>query len=539
MKIEHDPPLILVADDQIPTTVMLERVFTYEGYQVQCVYDGISAVEKATSLLPDLILLDINMPGMDGFDVLLNLRDNPNTNRIPTILITAMGELSGVVRGLSLGADDYLKKPFHPQELLARAQSKMKARKLEDALQRRTEELEALLQVSNELSQHLQIDELLDVIVQLVINLLPSKVTVTYYLDSDNKLIAHRIKTQPERELSIDNQLIIEYMLRQTHSIRWPDAQPLIPKHEHGICSFMKHGNNVRGLLVIANDSPYDDNHIRLLEGVSRNAALALHNAELYDIQANYALHLSDMVDERTSELESAQQMLVRSEKLASVGRLAASVAHEINNPLLPIQINLEGMLECVSDGDDVDVEDIERTLESVERIKAIVNQLLGFTGSQQIADNQFQLANIIDVIDDIIKLNHKFFQQEGVTVDIDDLNSVPPIFGNKYQLEQIFMNMALNAKDAMGNGGTLKLSSQVENNNVVVKIRDTGSGIPDDLIETIFEPFVSTKENGNGLGLFISYGIIEKHNGVVFVESEVGHGTCFTIRFPVASEQV
>src|SRR5690606_36145395 len=139
---------------------------------VKSVYDGINAIQAAQTLIPDLILLDVNMPGMNGFDVLKQLRESPSTASIPTILITAMGELSGVVQGLTLGADDYLRKPFNSQELLARAKSKMKARKLEESLQHRTRELEALLRVNEELSQHLEVDDLLDFILYLVMDMI-------------------------------------------------------------------------------------------------------------------------------------------------------------------------------------------------------------------------------------------------------------------------------------------------------------------------------------------------------------------------------
>src|SRR5215217_1503639 len=181
MVVKHSPPLVLVADDEVNTTIMLQRIFEREGYQVERVNDGIAALAAAQQLLPDLILLDIRMPGMSGFDVLRMLRENPITAGIPTILITANArEPADVARGLDLGADDYLYKPFAPQELVARAQSKMKARQLEDALQRRTQELAALLRVSENLNQHLERNELLELILRLLPELLPGDIAAIY-----------------------------------------------------------------------------------------------------------------------------------------------------------------------------------------------------------------------------------------------------------------------------------------------------------------------------------------------------------------------
>jgi two-component system, NtrC family, sensor kinase len=535
---KHNPPLILVADDQLPTTIMLERVFEYEGYQVHSVHDGIAAVDAAQNMQPDLLLLDINMPGITGLEVLRRLREDPLTAGIPTILITAMGELSNVVQGLNLGADDYLRKPFHPQELLARAQSKMKARKLEEKLQRRTQELEALLRVSEELSQHLEIQELLDFILYLVADLLPCRIAAIYHLNEDGQIEDSRV--QRKDGTTIDQlpevRQILDHVLETQEAVLWPQDRQLLPDYDSGIAVPMKYAASINGLLLIANDEHYDENHLRLLHGIGRQAALAIRNAELYEIQAEYALHLEDMVRERTAELESAQEMLIRSEKLASVGRLAASIAHEINNPLLPIQINLDDMLEDIRSGQTVGAEEIERTLESVERIKYIVERLLEFTGKRQIDGTNGQKLDVNAVIQNIIELNRKFFQQEDLTITAE-LSTLPYVRGNKYQLEQVFMNLAINAKDAMDRDGCLTFRTSTDGADVVIEVEDNGTGIHPDIISTIFEPFNSTKEAGNGLGLFISYGIIQNHNGVIAVESKLGAGTRFTIRLPAAQD--
>lgn len=537
MTIKHDPPLVLIADDQIPTTVMLERVFQYEGYQVKSVYDGIAAIETAQSLMPDLLLLDINMPGISGFDVLQQLRENPITASIPTILITALGELSDIVHGLNLGADDYLRKPFHPQELLVRAQSKMKSRKLEENLQRRTQELEALLRVSEELNQHIEVEDLLEFILYLVLDLLPGQMAAIYKLDQDSKISEFRAKKKDGTTVDhpFGDDALINYCQNVARALTWPNEPALFPEFDSGMIAPLQYAGSTLGALIIVHDQAYDENHLRLFNGIGKQATLALRNAELYAIQANYAQHLEDMVAERTAELQSAQQMLIRSEKLASVGRLAASVAHEINNPLLPIQINLEHMLEDIRFGDPINAEDIERTLESVERIRGIVNRLLEFTGKRQTNGTDLQPLDLNKLVDNIASLNAKFFAQEGMKI-VTDLTPLPPIYGNKDQLEQVLMNLALNAKAAMTKGGTLHIQTTRENGSVVVRVKDNGCGIPKDLIDNIFEPFVSTKEEGTGLGLFISYGIIQHHNGSIQVESEIGEGTTFTLRLPAHS---
>ncbi len=533
-------PLVLVADDEIPTTIMLQRIFEREGYKVESVNDGVSALEAAQRLLPDLILLDIQMPRMNGFDVLRTLRENTSTAAIPTILITAKArQASDIARGLDLGADDYMHKPFDPRELLARAQSKIKARRLEETLHRRTQELAALLRVGEELNQHLEVNELLDLVLYLALDLLPGDVATVYQLDEQQRIMAARAKdkTNASATYSFDNETLVRGFLERGSALLWPDDEPLVAQFAHGMVVPLEHGTNLLGVLVLlGNSTQYDENHLRLFRGIGRQAALVLRNAQLYEIQANYALHLEDMVAARTAELQSAQQMLIRSEKLASIGHLAASMAHEINNPLQPIRNILDDMLEDIQHKRSLDVHDIAILQESVERIRRIVSQLLEFAGKRTTSDSDVQLLDISRVIEGIVTLNRKFLEKERVTV-VTDLPPLPPVYGSKDQLEQVFMNLALNAQAAMEGGGTLTIKTRVEGHEIVAEFTDNGCGISPDTIGRIFDPFYSTKPNGTGLGLFVSYGIIQGHHGTIEVQSRVSAGSTFTVRLPVQTE--
>jgi signal transduction histidine kinase len=228
--------------------------------------------------------------------------------------------------------------------------------------------------------------------------------------------------------------------------------------------------------------------------------------------------------------------MLIRSEKLASIGHLAASIAHEINNPLQPIRNILDDMSEDIQHQRPIDAQDIAILQESVERIRRIVSQLLEFTGKRSTGDTNVQLLDISRVIEGIVTLNRKFLEREHVTV-VTDLPALPPVYGNKDQLEQVFMNLALNAQAAMEGGGTLTIRTRVEGNNLVAEFADNGCGIPADKIDKIFDPFYSTKPNGTGLGLFVSYGIVQSHHGNIEVQSEMNTGSTFTVRLPVLAD--
>ena len=535
----QNSPLVLVADDEVHTTVMLARIFEREGYRIHTANDGATALDAAQKLLPDLILLDIQMPLMNGFEVLSALRENPLTATIPTIIVTAKArQPTDVAHGLNLGADDFIHKPFDPRELLARAENKIRSRQLEETLQRRTQELEALLRVGEELNQHLEVNDLLNLIPYLVLDLLPGDLAAIYQFDDKKNLLNYNVQAKDSQLFyELDSDAIVKHFLEIGDSILWPGQSPLVPAFTTGVAVPLNHGGNLLGMLMlVSQDVPYDENHLRLFAGIGRQAALTLRNAQLYEIQANYAVHLEDMVEAKTAELHSAQQMLIRAEKLASIGHLAASIAHEINNPLQPIKINLEDMLEDIQNNAPIDIRAVKTTQESVERIRRIVSQLLEFAGKRNSADGELQLLDVSELVESVISLNRKFFEKEEMRIAADLVPSLA-ILGNKDQLEQVFMNLTLNAKAAMNSGGSLLISTRIANKEAIIDFTDTGSGIPADQINKIFDPFFSTKPNGTGLGLFVSYGIVQGHHGTIEVESKVGHGTTFTIHLPLHTQ--
>jgi signal transduction histidine kinase/CheY-like chemotaxis protein len=538
MAVKHDPPLVLVADDEVNTTIMLQHIFERDGYRVERVTNGVAALDAAKHLLPDLILLDILMPGLNGFEVLRSLREDEETATIPTIMITANArEPADVARGMKLGADDYLYKPFAPQELLARAQSKIKARQLEDALQRRSKELEALLNASEKLNQYLELSELPDLILELVLNLLPGDFAAIQRVDeygemTDYRVIDASINGAGQQFL---NDRLAARILSAKRPLLWPGDAPVMPDFHSGLAITLQHGGYIVGVLMLGNNRAiYEENHRRLFEGIARQASLALRNAQLYEIQANYALHLEEMVAERTSELESAQKLLIRSEKLASIGHLAASIAHEINNPLMPIRNLLDEIVDDLEQNHvNFDHRAIQIIQESLERIRGIVSRLLEFAHD---TGPDMKMLDVSSLLEGIITLNRKFFQHAEITVEAD-LPPMPPVYGSKDQLEQVFMNLALNAQAAMEGGGKLKMSARTESDQVVVEFTDNGCGIPSDSIDKIFDPFYSTKPHGTGLGLFVSHGIIQGHHGTIEVRSAVERGTTFTIRLPIHAQ--
>ncbi|NUQ64658.1 MAG: cache domain-containing protein [Pirellulales bacterium] len=230
---------------------------------------------------------------------------------------------------------------------------------------------------------------------------------------------------------------------------------------------------------------------------------------------------------------QSTRQQIGRSEQLASVGRLAAGVAHEINNPLTGV-LAFADMLREKENMDEQDREDLDLIVRETKRAREIVRGLLDF--ARETPSVKVHL-NINDVIRQTTRLLGKRDAFQNIFIVEDLAENLPPVNGDKNQLQQVLVNLALNGCEAMPDGGTLMFSSRLGDGHVVVKVTDTGCGIKKEHLDQVFEPFFTTKPvgKGTGLGLSVSYGILRQHGGTLEVESEEGNGTTFTLTLPAA----
>ena len=245
---------------------------------------------------------------------------------------------------------------------------------------------------------------------------------------------------------------------------------------------------------------------------------------------------LEKKVGERAEEMKKINAQLFRSEKLASLGKLAAGVAHEINNPLTGILTNSSLLLEDM-DNDDPRREDVDVMVKETIRCREIVKRLLDFARQTR---PQKRLANINALIENIVLLvrNQTTFRNILIERDLD--SNIPEVLVDPDQIQQVFVNIILNAAEAMTKGGSLSIRSRCsgDGESIVVQFADTGSGITEEVRERIFDPFYTTKEHGTGLGLSISYGIIEQHGGTISVESTLGKGSTFIIHLPILTTE-
>ena len=434
---------ILLVDDTPASIGVVRTTLEEEGYVVFVATSGAKAIRRAQLAIPDLILLDILMPGMDGYETCRRLKADEATREIPVIFMSALTESFDKVKGFETGAVDYITKPFQHAEVLARVATHVSLARMHKRLEERNSRLQ------------LEIME----------------------------------RKQAEKEL------------QQSH----------------------------------------------------------------------------DELSQALSELERTQAQMLQSEKMASIGQLAAGVAHEINNPtgfissnlgtLADYQKDLNGLIkqyrtlttnikDTISDEnlptfiteqlerivtleDKVDIDFIQHDIldlikesrEGTDRIKKIVTDLKDFVHP---GEDEVQYADINKGIESTLNVvwNELKYKAE-VTKDFGDL---PLVKCYPRQLNQVFMNILVNAAYAIKEQGEINIRTEANDDGYVeIRIIDNGVGIPKENLSKIFDPFFTTRDvgQGTGLGLNVAYNIVKKHNGTIDVESTLGGGTTFIIRIP------
>lgn len=242
---------------------------------------------------------------------------------------------------------------------------------------------------------------------------------------------------------------------------------------------------------------------------------------------------LEAKIKEWTQELENTQDMLRHSEKLSAIGRLSASIAHEINNPIYGIQSVIEGLkLNKYLDKEDIAMADL--ALSECSRVKNLISDLQSFNRP---SPGVKKVTDLHELLNTILLICRKSFKEHKISIKKEycaDILLIPMI---PDQMKQVFLNILNNAQDSFSDlGGTITISTELEKPNIIIKIKDTGSGISAENINHIFDPFFTTKPEvkGTGLGLSVSYGIVKNHDGKITVDSTIGSGTTFSIILPI-----
>jgi signal transduction histidine kinase len=272
----------------------------------------------------------------------------------------------------------------------------------------------------------------------------------------------------------------------------------------------------------------FGEDELRLLEAMASQAAMAIRGAKLYDDMCRSNEQLRAALD----QLRDAQTQLVQAERLAAVGRLAAGVAHELRNPLMVMRNSLYYLDRLLAmgktDSPDVWRRYITKMDGEIDRQSKIINDLLFFSRNRPRTLTQVDLNALLR------EVLMRTPMAESIEVREELQSDLPELRADADQLQQVFINLIVNAVQAMPEGGTLTVSTRSTEYHVIAEVADTGVGMSEEDLERLFQPFFTTKERGIGLGLSVSHSIIEAHRGKIAVSSEPGRGTRFTVELPL-----
>ena len=498
------------------------------------------SAEDAFSILEDkgpveVILADVRLPGISGIDFMKEAQKKHSDTAV--ILMTAFSDIDLAVMALETGAFGFLRKPFALKELEVMLRNVTNNRRLKQH-NRGMRKLLGGLEVINShepSTDDLQLDTLLDV----ALDTTRSTSGSILLLSRDGKNIeaaAHRGLDEDMMDnlkKSLVDSIAAEVLqMRETVILDDQRVAPDSPFHSlmnrpdifSSISSPIESEKRVLGVLNLnrTRDGDHFDDSDRHLANVFANTlALAIENSRLRADQiANW------------ENLQKMQRQLIQTEKLSSLGQLAAGIAHEINNPLTSVMGFAELLMRKMKDP--ASTEFLQKIVTNSERIKRILLDLKDFYVPSK---NRMGCLKINRIIENAIPIARVHPEASGVSIKKSLASDLPPLHCDENQILQVLINLIINAFQAMPEGGEVLIESTFEDGYIVVSVKDDGVGIPGEHLNKIFDPFFTTKSDwkGTGLGLSVCYTIVDNHGGEIEASSVVGEGTSFTLKLPAS----
>ena len=521
---------ILYVEDNLDNFRLVKALLESRGYKVFGAEDGLTAIAKAEDIKPDLILMDIAIPGLDGFEVTTRLKSTGELSSIPIVAISAKVSKKNRDMAFAVGCVDFIPKPIDPFNFPDKIGALLEGKR-NTVKQREVFDKEVFKELSKKMVSSLEakVNQLTEVNIRLKI----SEKKYKSLIENVNVGIWFFSKNGKTIFLNSRMKEILEFKGITPVSIR-----PFLSNDEFK--KFKKHlqgwesGKSNTFTLVIKTPN-------------KREKHLVASGTFVQTEMAGEEGYLISFLD--ITERKSLEEQLLQMQKLESMAILTAGVAHDFNNILSIIKANLD----LIYKRGNLDIElksKINNIFSAVERGVNITRSLLIF--SRKVPVN-FEVVNLKKELKDFIVF-FKNYKKKGIDV-IYELDEVPPVYADKNQIGQILLNLATNSQDAMENGGEIRFyltSKRVDDPEILdkykiekgeyalIKVEDTGSGIPKDVLDKIFEPLFTTKEPGKGTGLGLStvYGIVKKHGGFIEVKSEVGVGTTFFVYLPLYNDK-
>jgi len=523
---------ILVVDDDPEALALLVPILEGEGYEVQPADSGKLALISVAADPPELILLDIRMPGMDGFEVCRRLKGVEETRRIPLMFISSSTEVQEWVQGLEMGAVDFVSKPFRREELLARTRTHLELGRLQNELElrvaRRTAELNAAVeQLQMQVADRRRAERALRASEERFRHIADSAPVIIWLTDADGLLVFCNVSG-------------LNFTGRVLGQLKGSRRLELI--HPDDVSRFDEAYRQ-----AVAHRQAFEiEYRLRRFDGEYRSV---LDTGIPSVVNAVYQGHIGTVTD--ITDLKKSHEHMFAAQNLANLRFLSAGIAHDFSTLLGAILGEADLALSEIAPGSP-GCDNVDRIAAIARRAAEIVRLLMAYAGDGSDAAAK-QLVNVSSLVKEMSPL-FKFFGSKGTEIRTNLASGLPSIFGNPAQLRQVVLNLVVNALEALkGKGGWLSLTtSELEFDDSIdghgghgralpcgtyvrLEITDNGCGMTEEVRARIFQPYYSTKSLGHGLGLKAVQDIVESHGGAISVRSAPGRGSTFEILLPAA----
>jgi PAS domain S-box-containing protein len=504
--LNKDSGTILVVEDDVEAKEVLCATLEVEGYVVHTAANGFEAINAARALKPDVILMDIIMPGMDGIEATRIIKSDQVTRHIPILIVTVVDKRKDIVNGLTAGATDYITKPFFMPELTARVKAALTSR---NHYEKKIEITERYRQLVENASEGILIIQ--DGMLRFCN---PKTREITGFSEEEltNRPFVELVQPQ-------DQQNVLGYF-----------GEPLDIEQE----------TNTHAFRIVAKDG-----NIKWLETntVSIN----------WEDKSAWLSFLTDITERKRAEKEkeTIQKQLLQAQKMEAVGTLAGGIAHDFNNLLQIVQGYADVLIQSMNH-DERQYLALQNIIGATKRGAELTRQLVTFSrtaeGHRLALDLNQKVQNVKELLRRTIP--------KMIDIELQLTDDLRFVHADPTHVEQMLMNLVVNAKDAMPDGGKLIIKTE----NVILNeefckihpdanpwmyalltVADNGHGIDKETLDHIFEPFYTTKEvgKGTGLGLAMVYGIVKSHRGFVSCSSQPGEGTTFKVYLPTVEQEV
>jgi two-component system, NtrC family, sensor kinase len=538
----HTHAKVLVVEDSETQALALRGRLEAEGYTVQTVTSAEAALERLNGPLPDLVVADFHLPGMDGRELSRQLRLNRRTRTLPLLMLTSAREQDLERQGLESGADAYVSKSADMDVMLARLRALLRRGRMAAAESTADAFRPAqVMVVHDSATQRMRLGAILAQ-VGYEVREAPDAATALSEANDEIDCIV-----MPASGASLDGLDLCRSLDRRRERMSLPFQIVVIGPgagDPHALAAAFDAGADD----VTA--STDEDEVLRMrVRALVRRRLLAEETRRSEEADARAAA--ADKLARANGELEAANQQLreaqaqlVQSAKMASLGELVAGIAHEINNPLAFIlghQTTVERLARQLSETPDAAApaalakmtDRLGAMRMGLQRIQSLVMNLRKFS---RLDEAESQHLDVPDAIDTVLAL---LAPKLGAIEVRRNLRARPQLTASPALLNQVVMNILSNAADALGGAGVIEISTEERDGHYRIEINDSGPGVPAEVRDRIFEPFFTTKPvgDGTGLGLAIAYAVVRAHKGEITVDSGPLGGARFVIELPVDAQ--